>query len=63
MIFLQLSLIVNKAHGHDGFSVRMIKSLVQPLSLIFSGFIDTGVYPDTWKKSNMVPVHKVMSKL
>ena len=33
------SLNVNKAHGHDGISVRMIKmcdeSLVQPLSLIF----------------------------
>ena len=33
------SLDVNKAHGHDGMSVRMIKmcdeSLVQPLSLIF----------------------------
>ena len=32
------SLNVNKAHGHDGISVRMIKmcdkSLVQPLSLI-----------------------------
>ena len=47
------SLNVNKAHGHDGISVRMIKmcdeSLVQSLSLIFRGCIDTGVYPDTWK--------------
>ena len=34
------------------------ESLVQPLSLIFTGSIDTGVYPDTWKKSNIVPVHK-----
>ena len=24
------------------------ESLVQPLSLIFRGCIDTGVYPDTW---------------
>ena len=42
---------VNKAHVHDGISVRMIKmcdeSLVQPLSLIFRGCIDTGVYPET----------------
>ena len=53
-----MSLIVNKAHGHDGFSVRMIKSLVQPFSLIFRGCTDTGAYPDTSKKSNMVPVHK-----
>ena len=57
-----MSLNVNKAHGHDGISVRMIKmcdeSLVQPLSLIFRGCIDTGVYPDTWNKCNIVPVHK-----
>ena len=53
---------VNKAHEHDGISVRMIKmcdeSMVQPVSLIFRGCIDTGVYPDTWKKSSTVPVHK-----
>ena len=45
------SLNINKAHGHDGISVRMIKmcdeSMVQPLSLIFRDCIDTGVYPDT----------------
>ena len=56
------SLNVNKVHGHDGIAVRMIKmcdeSLVQPLSLIFSGCIDAGVYSDAWKKSNIVPVHK-----
>ena len=34
------------------------ESLVQPLSLIFRGCIDTGVYPDTWKKSNIVQVQK-----
>ena len=33
------------------------ESLVQPLSLIFRGFIDTGIYPDSWKKSNIGPVH------
>ena len=31
------------------------ESLVQPF---FRGCIDTGVYPDIWKKSNIVPVHK-----
>ena len=57
------SLNINKAHGHDDILVRMTKMcdkpLVQPLSLIFRGYIDTGVYPDTWKKSNIVPVHKI----
>ena len=56
------SLNINKAHGHDSILVRMIKmcdeSLVQPLPLIFRGCIDTGIYPGTWKKSNIVPVHK-----
>ena len=56
------SLNINKTHGHDGILVRMIKisneSLVQPLSLIFRGCIDTNVYPGTWKKSNIIPVHK-----
>ena len=53
-------------NGHDGISVRMIKmsdeSLVQPLPLIFKGCIETGVYPDTWKKCNIVPVHKKRDK-
>ena len=42
--------------------IRIIKicdeSLVQPLSLIFRGCIDTGLYPDTWKKSYIVQVQK-----
>ena len=28
------------------------------MSLIFRRYIDTGVDPDSWKKSNIVPVHK-----
>ena len=56
------SLNANKAHGHDGISVRIIKicdeSLVHPLLLNFRGYVDTGVYPDTWKKSNIVPLLK-----
>ena len=56
------SLNVNKAHGKDSILVRMLKmcdkSLVQPLTLIFKGCIDTGVYPDTWRKSNKGSVHK-----
>ena len=57
------SLNVNKAHGHDGILVRMIKmcdgSLVQPVqSLIFRVGFDTDIYPDSWKKSYIVPVHK-----
>ena len=56
------SLNVNKAHRHDDISVRMIKmcdeSLVRLFPLIIRGFTDTGVYPDTWIKCNIVPVDK-----
>ena len=56
------ALNINKAHGHDEISVRMIKicdeALVKPLSLINKNCIDTGVFPDIWKKSNIVPIYK-----
>ena len=53
---------INKAHGHDDISIRMIKlcgqSIVKPLSIIFKNCIDNGIFPDIWKKSNIIPVHK-----
>ena len=53
---------INKAHGHNEISVSMIKicdeALVKPLSLIYKNCIDTGFFPDIWKKSNIVPVYK-----
>ena len=56
------SLDINKAHGHDDISVRMVKicddSMKKPLSIIYKNCIKTGMYPNVWKKSNIVPVHK-----
>ena len=56
------SLNANKVHGHDDISIRMIKlcdqSIVKPLSIIFKNCIEDGIFPDTWKKSNIIPVHK-----
>ena len=56
------ALNINEAHGHDEISVRMIKicnkALVKHLSLIYKNCIDTGVFHDIWKKSNIVPVYK-----
>ena len=53
---------INKAHGHDEISIRMLKlcdkSIIPSLSLLFQNSIDTRTFPDTWKKSNIVPVHK-----
>ena len=55
-----------KAHGWDGISIRMIKLCEQtitiPLIIIFRKAILTGIYPENWKKGNIVPVHKKESK-
>ena len=56
------ALNINKAHGHDYISIRMIKlcskSVVKPLPIIFKNCIDTGTFLDIWKRSNIRPVHK-----
>ena len=53
---------VNKAHGCDDISICMIKicdqSIVKPLCIIYQNCLNTGFFPATWKKSNIVPVHK-----
>ena len=55
-----------KAHGWDGISIRMIKiceqSISIPLIIIFKKAILSGIYPDNWKKGNIVPVHKKENK-
>ena len=56
----------NKAHGHDNISIKMIQicgdPLMHPLKLIFEAAIRSGCFPDTWKKGNIVPVHKKENK-
>ena len=56
----------NKAHGWDEISVRMIKmcdnSLIIPLKLIFQNCLRRGIFPETWKQPNVVPVHKKNEK-
>ena len=56
----------NKAHGWDEISVRMIKmcdaSLVKPLKLIFEKCLSQGIFPEKWKRANIVPVHKKIEK-
>ena len=52
----------NKAHRHDMISIRMIKicdtSICRPLKLIFQACLESGKFPNEWKKANVVPVHK-----
>ena len=38
------------------------KTLVYPLKLIFKASIQEGVFPDCWKKANVVPSNKKESK-
>ena len=56
------NLNVDKADGWDQLSIRMIKTcgdaITFPLKLIFQSMINEGVFPNDWKKSNVVPVHK-----
>ena len=55
------SLNPDKAHDWDDISVRMIKlcdkALVFPLKFIFENYLRQGVFPEKWKKANVVPVH------
>ena len=56
---------INKVHGHDDISIRMIKicdkSLLKPFIVLFRNSIKSSCYLDIWKKSN-IPVHKKNDK-
>ena len=56
------SLDVDKAHGHDNISIRMLKicdsAIVEPLTIVFNSCINQSMFPDIWKKSNICPIHK-----
>ena len=34
------------------------ESIAYPLKMIFETALKSGIYPDKWKKANVVPVHK-----
>ena len=38
------------------------EAITFPSKLIFKSMINEGVFPDDWKKSNLVPIHKKESK-
>ena len=56
------SLNINKAHGYDDISIRLLKicdsSIVKPLPIIFKNCLQSGSFLNNWKKSNFVPIHK-----
>ena len=51
----------NKA-GHDLISIRMLKvsgnALIEPLFKVFKNCLKCGIFPDDWKKRNIVPIFK-----
>ena len=53
---------INKAHGHDGITSRILKmcddSISIPLFIIYKNCISKGYFPKKWKKANVSPVHK-----
>ena len=56
------ALKVNKAHGHDEISTRMLKlresDITDPLYFIFKNCPSSNIFPDVWNKANVIPVHK-----
>ena len=57
---------VTKATGPDKISPRVLKSCAQslahPISIILNNCVLQGKWPNAWKKSFIVPVHKKQSK-
>ena len=60
------SLNVSKAHGHDNISIRMLKicdsAIVEPLSILFNNCLNQSIFPDIWKRSNICPIHKKVTR-
>ena len=52
----------NKAHGCDDVSIAMLKicdeAIVLPLQIIYTNCLEKGVYPNLWKRANVLPIHK-----
>ena len=52
----------SKAHGHNMISIPMLKlcgeSIWKPLEIIFKNCLKEGIFPNEWKKANVVPIHK-----
>ena len=55
----------NIAHGHDMFSIHMLKicgkSIIKPLLIIYKKCLEKVCFSNKWNKTNVVPVHKKMT--
>ena len=54
------------SHGHDGLTNKLLKelkpALVKPLSILFNISLSEGAFPEIYKKSDVVPLHKSKCK-
>ena len=61
-----IALNIYEDHGYDDISIRMIKvcdkSLSKPLIILFKTLMKSSYYPDIWRRSNVIPVHKKNDK-
>ena len=57
----------NKAPGWDNVSIRMIhlcgKSFVKPLKHLSESSLTDGIFPEDWKKGNIIPVHTKKARI
>ena len=60
------ALNIYKAHSYDDISIRMVKiyekSLSKPLIILLKNSTKYSYYPDIWKRSNIIPIHKKNDK-
>ena len=51
-----------KTHRYDDAFIRMLKicdsAIVKPLIILFTNCISEGIFPDSWKESNICPILK-----
>ena len=59
------ALNIHKAHGHEDFSIRIIrvcdKWLIKPLIILFEDSIKSSCYPEIWKRYDIL-AHKKSDK-
>ena len=66
IIKITRNLNVHRAHGHDDIFIRAIKicdkSILKPLILLFKNSTKSSYYPDIWKRSHIMLIHKKNDK-
>ena len=63
---LKIIRAINIYKAHDNISIKMMKtcdkSLTKPLIILFKNSTKSSYYPDIWRRSNIIPVHKKNDK-